>query len=419
MSEPSDEEFASRDEKASRQQGPEDARRLRKREYNRHYRERHPEQNAAIRRRWVEGNRDRIRESNRRWRAENIERARQLNRDAAHRAVLRGQRACELQARSRERARLWRQGHLEEVRSYHAQWVTKNSEKIRKYSTRYYEAHRDDVKERSTARRDANPERAKEWRKAWAERNKDRLAELQRERRKDPKIYQGQLEANAAVLRSVTAAERRAHEQAAEAYFSDPSLAEHVRQSAVFTETLTAHLRDHGPQMREFAAAYCASRARLGLSLVEVDDVMYARAVEVVLADLQRAELLTSRDIAGAIRSSRAVVQREERDRQFDHLLRTLIAHTNSQRHRLELDVEMENRARAQRGFPHVQSDALLVQLALQDVVERVPTSQLTIANIRGVCRAAKARVVGPFDACAHGASQIAAKPSRSTDTLQ
>ena len=398
-----------------------DARRLRKREYNRRYREKHSEQNAAIRRRWVEANRDRIRESNRQWRANNIDRARRLNRDAARRAALRRQRDAALRMRGRARAKEWRESHLDEVRKYHSQWVEKNREKIRDYSARYYEAHRAEIIERSAARRDANPERPKQWRKAWAERNKERLAELQRERRSDPDVYQAQLEANAAARRlkrrlknaglppkqvhAVPAAERRANERAAEEYFSDPLLAEHVRQSAVFTETLTAHLREHEPQMWEFAAAYVASRARLGLSAVGVEEVMYSRAVDIVLGELRRTELLTSRDIASAVRSSRALLRRERHDRQFDQLLKAVVAHANNQRDRLDPDVRLENRARARHGLPQVQPGALLVKLALREVVDQLEIGQLSAADIRVVCRAAKARIVDPPDSFSKSAN--------------
>jgi hypothetical protein len=434
MNELSDADSVSRDGMASRPPASDESRRLLKREYNRRYRERHPEQNAAIRRKWVEANRDRIRESNRRWRAENIERARQLNRLAARRAALRLQRDAEQRARGQERVKQWRESHPDEVRGYHAQWVARNREKIREYSARYYETHRDEINDRATARRDANPERTKQWRKAWAERNKDRLVELQRDRRKDPDIYQAQLKANAAARRlkrqlqnaglppkqvhPVTAAERRAHDRAAEMYFRDPSLAEHVRQSAAFTETLTAHLRAHEPQMREFAAAYVASRTRLGLPLVGVEEVTYARAVDIVLGDLEGLELLTSRDVAGAVRSSRAILRREQRDRQSEQLLRAVVAHAHNRRDRLELDVEIENRARVQRGRPRAQTDVLLVQLALQEVVERVPTNRLSIENIRGVCRAARARIVTPSDADSRGTSRIGASTPGSQETL-
>ncbi|WP_411700471.1 hypothetical protein [Conyzicola sp.] len=434
MSESNDEDSATRNDQGSLAQAADVARRLRKREYNRRYRERHPEKNAAIRRRWVEANRDRIRESNRRWRADNIERARQLNRDAARRAALRRQSDVEQRVLARARAKEWRESHLDEVRGYHAQWVARNSEKIREYSVRYYEAHRGEINERAAARRDANPEIAKRWRKAWAERNKERLADLQRERRKNPDVYQSQLEANADArrlrrrlqnsglppkqLHPVAAAERRAHEKAAQLYFSDPLLAEHVRQSAVFTETLTEHLRHHEPQMREFAAAYIASRLRQGLPPADAEEVMYCRAVDVALGTLQRTDLLSSRDIAGAVRSSRALLRQERRNRQFDRLLRAVVVHVNSQQHRLDRDVEMENRARAKRGLPRVRTDALLVQLALREVVERVPIDQLSTVDIRAICRSARARVLTPSDADLRASSPISVGQPRSKKTL-
>jgi hypothetical protein len=414
MSEPLDLDNAANSEEESRAQVADDARRLRKREYNRRYRERHPEQSAASRRRWVEANRDRIRESNRRWRTDNIERARQLNRDSARRAALRREADAEQKVLARERAKHWRESHLDEVRGYHAQWAAQNRDKIREYSARYYESHRDEVNATAAARRDANPEIAKQWRKAWAERNKDHLADLQRERRNNPDVYQSQLEANAAArrlkrrlrsaglpikqLHPVTVAEKRAHEKAAQTYFCDPLLAERIRQSAVFTETLTEHLRHHEPQMREFAAAYIAARSRQGLPPVDLEEVIYSRAVDVVLGDLDRSELLSSRDVAGAVRSSRAILRRERRDRQFDQLLRAVVARANNQRDRLALDVEVENLARARRGLPLVRTDALLVQLALREVVDRVPVNHLATDDIRAICRSARARVTTPLD---------------------
>jgi hypothetical protein len=145
--------------------------------------------------------------------------------------------------------------------------------------------------------------------------------------------------------------------------------------------------------MREFAGAYLASRARLGLPPVDLDDVVYSRAVEVVLADLKRTELLSSRDIVAAVRSSRSVLQRELCEHQSVQLLRTVVAHVKNQRDRLEADADLENHAREQQGLLRVQSDALLLKLALQEVVEFVPTDRLTNANIRAVFRSAKSRM--------------------------
>ena len=56
---------------------------------------------TETRRRWVEANRDRVREMNRRWRAEHLDRARQLNRESMRRAAARKRREAELRARSR------------------------------------------------------------------------------------------------------------------------------------------------------------------------------------------------------------------------------------------------------------------------------------------------------------------------------
>ncbi|WP_104190663.1 hypothetical protein [Cryobacterium sp. Y82] len=124
--------------------------------------------------------------------------------------------------------------------------MAENREKVREYYNRYYEAHRDEVNARAAARRDADPERTKQITRQWAERNKERRAELQRNRRSDPEIYKSELEANAAARRLkrslsrtglppkriyvATAAERRANEREADAYFNDPSRPEHLRQ---------------------------------------------------------------------------------------------------------------------------------------------------------------------------------------------
>jgi hypothetical protein len=377
----------------------------------------------------VDANRDRVREYNRRWRAGNLERACELNRQSARRVAFRIKREAEQRARSRARAKSWREGHLDEVHDYQARWVEQNREKVRGYYNDYYRTHRDEVNARAAARRDADPDPMKRARKAWAERNKDRLAELQRARRSDPDIYKAQLEANAAARRlkrslqnaglppkqmhSVTAAERRANEREAALYFGDPGLSEHVRQSDVFTVTLTKHMLENGPQIREFAESYAATRARMGLPPVVVEDMMYARAVEFVTEHLRAIDLLTSRDVAAAVRSSKATAQREERQQQFEQLLKTVIARVNNQRGRFDVEAEMENRALVQRGLPRVPADVLLVQLAMQEVVGRVATSRLTNSDIRSVYRAAKTRVLTPFDGFLSGASPIAVQPIR------
>jgi len=436
MSGPADEDAEPQGAPVGRARDQDDASRQRNREQNRRYRESHPEQHAANRRRWVEANRDRVREMNRRWRAEHLERARQLNRDSMRRAAARDRRQAEQRARGRERAKRWRDEHPDRVRDYQQHWVEENREKMREYYNRYYRNHRDEVNARAAARRDADPERAKEARKAWAERNKELRAESQRIRRSDPEIYRTQLEANAAArrlrrwlenaglrpkqLHPATAAERRANDREAAAYFSDPALSEHVRQSTVFTESLTEHMLKNGAQMREFADAYAATRSRMGLPPVPVEDIMYARAVEFVSESQRRTDLLTSRDVAAAVRSVKSTVERHERKQQFERLVKAVVGHVNRNHSRLGVDAEMENLARSQRAMPRLPVESLVVQLALQEVVDRAPTSRLRVADVRRAFHAAKIRVVTPVEGntIGSGASVSPAMSIRSRDSL-
>jgi hypothetical protein len=377
---------------------------------------------AETRRRWVEANRDRIRELNRRWRAEHLERARQLNRDSMRRATSRRRREAEVRAQGRERAKRWREAHPDRVREYQRRWVDGNREKVREYYNRYYANHRDDVNARAAARRDADPERTRQASKQWAERNKERRAESQRNRRSHPEAYQKELDANAAArrlkrtreraglppkqLHPVTATERRANEREADAYFGDPALPEHLRQFTVFAESLTEHLLKNGARMREFAQSYVATRARMGLPRVRLEDIMYARAVELITDQMRRVDLLTSRDIAAAVRSTKAAVQQEERKQRIERLVRLVVAHTHRNLNRLSEEASMENVAMSRLGKPRVSVDSLLVRLAMEEVFERVPTSRLTFADARTAADLAKLRIVLP----------IAAHPSANDD---
>ncbi|TFC90077.1 hypothetical protein E3T24_00035 [Cryobacterium sp. TmT2-59] len=374
-------------------------------------RNRQPDRHAETRRTWVEANRDRVREMNRRWRAEHLERARQLNRDSMRRATARQRRQVELRDSGRERAKRWREAHPDRVRKYQQRWVEENREKVREYYNRYYANHRDEVNARAAARRDADPDpdRTKQAHKRWAERNKERRAEVQRIRRADPEIYQAELEANAAAkrlkrtlsraglpprqLHLATAAERRTNEREADAYFRDPTLPEHVRQFTVFAESLTEHMRQNGTRTREFAESYVATRTRMGLPPVSVENIVYARAVERVTERMRRVDLLTSRDVAAAVRAAKAVVPREERQEQFDRLVKAVVTNVHRNSERFVVDAEMENRARAHRGKPRVPVESVVVQFAMQEVIERMPTERLTVDDARKVARVARLRL--------------------------
>lgn len=368
------------------------------------------DERAETKRKWAEANRDRVREINRRWRDEHLDRSRELNRDSMRRSAARGRREADVRARGRERAKNWRDANPERVREYQHRWVEENREKVREYYNRYYANHRDEVKTRAAERRDANPGPSKEAQKQWAARNKERRAELQRRRRSDPERYTSELVANAAAkrlkrrlqrsglppkrLHLSTAGERRSNERAAEAYFGDPALPERMRQFTVLSESLTEHMLKNGGLMREFAEAYSATRARMGLPSVPLENIMYGRAVEIVTERMRRVDLLKSRDVAAAVRSTKAAVRYEERKQQFEKLVKTVVTEIRRDGGRFVADAELENAARIRQGKPKIPVESLAVQIALHEIGERVPTSSLGIEDARSAARAVRARVV-------------------------
>ena len=353
--------------------------------------------------------RERMRELNRRWRAEHLERHRQINREAMRRAYARRVKEAEVRAQARQRSHQWRLDNPARRRDYQRQWTQENRDKIREYSDRYYARHREELGVRSAAQRDANPDRVRQRQRQWAEQHKERRAELQRIRRSDPDIYQAELEVNATArrlahrratqglppksLHVTAAAERRANDRNADAYFSDPNLSEHLRQDTVLAESLTEHMLTNGAQMHEFAEAYTARRDRTRLPSLALETVVYARAVDIVLDRMRRVDLLTSADVVAAVRSTQAEVRRVNRRQQFDHLVRIVVAHVQRNSERYAVDVVMENRARAQRGKPPELAEVIVVQLAMQEILPQVPTSSLTREDARNAARAASLHV--------------------------
>lgn|GEM_PF-1639731 len=380
------------------------------RELKRRWREANLDRVHEQSRAWKAAHPERVRELNRRWREANLDRSRQQNRDSARRTAARRRREAETRRKARERAKRWREEHPERVRAYQQRWVEANRDKVREYYNRYYATHRDQVSERAAARRDADPERTKRVTKEWAERNKERRAELQRRRRSDPEVYRAELEANAAARRlkrrlaraglppkrihPTTAAERRANERAAAAYFGDPMLDEHLRQFTVFADTLREHMLENAGRMMEFARAYAERRDRLGLPPVDIERLMYSRAVEVVAHQVRSVELLTSRDIAAAVRSTKALTRRQTRNVQFDELVATIVRRVSEHRDRLTAEAMLEITVRRRRGRESASVDSIVVQLAAQEVVPLLRTDRLTAADARAAGRAARARIV-------------------------
>ncbi|MWB99430.1 hypothetical protein [Agromyces seonyuensis] len=366
------------------------------------------ERRLAHRRQWVAANRERIRESNRQWRLNNLERARQLNRESMARAAERQRRERAQRRKAAERSRRWKEAHPERVREKHRRWVEVNRDKVRAYNRDYHRRHQDASRQRTTAWRDEHPERMAELRKEWAERNKDKRAEYQRKRREDPAKRQADLEANAAArrlrrklvreglpprrLHPTSAAERRANDRAASAFFEDPQAARRLRQSAASAEALLDYVRKHRVKLRADTRAALQRREQAGLPPIDAEQHFYARAVEAVLRRRIRTDLLTGRDVAAAVRTTRAVVRREERQAELEKLVQSVVTYIHRNATRLIADAELENRFRRRNGKPPAGLEALVVGMAVAEVHPEA-AAVLPDGELRAVERRVRARV--------------------------
>ena len=96
---------------------------------------------------------------------------------------------------------------------------------------------------------------------------------------------------------------------------------------------------------------------------------------------MRRVDLLTSRDVVAAVRSTQVEVPRIERQQQVDHLVKAVVAHVHQNGPRLSVDAEMENQERSRRGKPRLPVESLVAQFVLHEVIKRVPTISLTIED--------------------------------------
>jgi hypothetical protein len=366
---------------------------------------------AESTRRWREAHPERVRELRRRWRAENLERSRELNRESMRRAAARKRQLAERRRRGNEASRRWKESHPEAVRAYHRAWSAANRDKVNEFYRRYRVGHREELNARATAWRDAHPEKMNSARKAWAARNKERLAETQRQRRRDPAKYRADLEVSAASKRLIrrleraglppkrlsraTAAERRANDRLAEEYFADPVLPERLRQFTVLTVTLTEEVLAHGDRMLEFARSYVATRSRLGLPLVDAEQIMYARAAQVVVDRMKRVDLLTGREVAAAVRSAQASVAAALEARYLDQTTTEARAHLRRDRVRLDADADFENEARLRQGRPRLPTELLSVRIAIQEVLSGSAAPRPLGRSTPTIARRVEAAVVG------------------------
>lgn len=385
--------------------------RARKNERNRGYRQARPQQHAASTRRWKEANPDRVREANRRWRAEHLERSRELNRESARRSAARKRQLLDKRRRSNEASRRWKEAHPDHVREYHRRWQAANRDKVTEYLERYRRTHREELNERATIWRDSAPDKMKAARKAWADRNKERTAEIQRKRRNDPEKYRADLDKNNAAkrlahrleraglppkrLHRTTAAERRANDRVAAAYFDAPALSERLRQFAQLTQGLTEHMLTHGDRARDFAQAFVATRSRMGLPPVDVEQVVWSRAVEIVTDRMKRVDLLTSRDVAAAVRSARSNIAAAERERRAEQLRADIEAHVRRNRLRLLEEARLENAMRLRSGKARMPVELIVAHAALVEVLEARTEGAIDRAGMRQILGQVQPRLAG------------------------
>jgi hypothetical protein len=389
---------------------PDDAS-VRKVERKRLYRQTHREQHAEDTRRWKARNPERVREMNRRWRADHLERSRELNRESARRSAARKRRLLEKRRRSNEASRRWKEAHPGQIREYHRRWQEANRDKVAEYQERYRRTHRQELNDRATAWRDSAPEKMKAARKAWADRNKERTAEIQRKRRNDPEKYRADLDKNNAAkrlahrleraglppkrLHRATAAERRANERAADDYFEDPALSERLRQFGQLTHRLTDHVLMHGDRIRDFAQAFVATRSRMDLPPVDVEQVVWARAVPIVTDRMQRVDLLTSRDVAAAVRSARSNVTAAARERRVQQVRADVEAHVRRNRLRLLEEARLENAMRLRSGKARMPVELIVAHAALVEVLEARTEGAIDRAGMRQILGQVQPRLAG------------------------
>ncbi|MDJ0324229.1 hypothetical protein QMG61_10675 [Cryobacterium sp. PH31-AA6] len=114
--------------------------------------------------------------------------------------------------------------------------------------------------------------------------------------------------------------------------------------------------------------------------------------MELVTERMRRVDLLTSRDVAAAAPATKTVVGREERQVQFERLLKIVVVRFRRNSGRYFVDAEIESQARTHRGKSRLSSESLAVQLAMKVVLERMPTTLLTIEDARSAARVANMR---------------------------
>ncbi len=205
---------------------------------------------------WRRRNADHVRDLRRAWREANPERDRELNRESARRAAARRRLSeqrrvagrawyAEHRDQERERARAFRLAHPERVREYQRRYRERHPERAaenaRAASERWRDAHAEQIrasKRRAAAvQRVENPEKYKQWRAVNLEVERARTREAARRRRRLVALGLPPRR-----IHRVYAAERRANDAAASAFFNR-ALTAKQRQMIAFERDELARLQ--------------------------------------------------------------------------------------------------------------------------------------------------------------------------------
>ncbi len=232
------------------------------------------------------------------------EKVRALERGRAERR----EREQERRQRDRDRAVAWGKAHPEQRRAQRERYKDRHPDRVRQSYRHYHERHRDEVNAKARQRAQDNPAARRDAQHRHYETHREELMQYQREYRADPDRYQKVLAYNREWkrrerrriaaglpprrLHTVTAAERRDNQAAADAFFARP-----------ITKELRARLRTDEPTPPGLIAAWHRETARFraahGYDQLESD----LRDRHTV-ADARRAAALARQEERNAVRAA-------------------------------------------------------------------------------------------------------------------
>jgi hypothetical protein len=180
----------------------EEDRRVRRREYQRRYRQANLERVRQWQREWRAANPEKVRAGQERGRdaiarynAENREKILAQKRIAERNRLERVKKERQARERAVERARRWDEAHPGNVRERERRYRQAHREQIRARQREYYAAHKEEIKRRN-AERYRTDDKYRETRRRYRDGHREQIRERERVYRSDPELYQRRLQYN-------------------------------------------------------------------------------------------------------------------------------------------------------------------------------------------------------------------------------